>query len=207
MKAMKSRLSICILLCLFATVALTTSGHCQSLDRFEKNLIGDSMGYGRCPNCGDSWWWKSSDSVWINESRGVLICKECLRFPEKLDENRIVKALLSGRSPWPRDKAELVRTAIVRYKNQHGIKGGNVDNEKCGRSAEGRQEQQVRPARKEAEEFRDKMDYEFGNGKYKGQRRYAQEKGLSGSPRWMELFSKVDMFGKPTVFSPNFMKR
>jgi hypothetical protein len=33
---------------------------------------------------------------------------------------------------------------------------------------------------------------------------YAHQSGKSGKPRWMEPFSKVDVFGKPTVFSPNF---
>lgn len=35
---------------------------------------------------------------------------------------------------------------------------------------------------------------------------YACEKGPSGFSRWAEPFSKVDMFGKPTVFSPRFME-
>jgi len=33
---------------------------------------------------------------------------------------------------------------------------------------------------------------------------YAREPGLSGQPRWMERFSKVDILGQPTVFSDGF---
>lgn len=33
---------------------------------------------------------------------------------------------------------------------------------------------------------------------------YARERGVSGLPRWMERLSKVDMFGRPTVFSDRF---
>lgn len=35
-------------------------------------------------------------------------------------------------------------------------------------------------------------------------KRYAEEEGPSGMPRWMEPFSKVDLFGNPTVFSNAF---
>lgn len=91
--------------------------------------------------------------------------------------------------------------------------GNKEDNGKYCEPAGVQQEQQAqceyriqRQEKKDAK-FRDKMDYEFGNGKYADQRWHAQEKGKSGSPRWMEPFSKVDMFGKPTVFSPDFMKR
>lgn len=51
------------------------------------------------------------------------------------------------------------------------------------------------------EERKDEMDYTFGRGKYAGNRRHAREKGESGRPRWTEPFSKVDMLGRPTVFS------
>ena len=37
-------------------------------------------------------------------------------------------------------------------------------------------------------------------------KKYAHQKGVSGFSRWMEPFSKVDMFGKPTVFSDKFME-
>jgi hypothetical protein len=33
---------------------------------------------------------------------------------------------------------------------------------------------------------------------------YAHERGASGKPRWMERFSKVDILGRPTVFSDQF---
>ena len=33
---------------------------------------------------------------------------------------------------------------------------------------------------------------------------YARERGASGKPRWMERFSKVDILGRPTVFSDRF---
>ena len=35
-------------------------------------------------------------------------------------------------------------------------------------------------------------------------KRYADEEGPSGMPRWMEPFSKVDLFGHPSVFSDAF---
>ena len=33
---------------------------------------------------------------------------------------------------------------------------------------------------------------------------YARQDGASGRPRWMEQFSKTDMFGRPTVFSDGY---
>jgi hypothetical protein len=33
---------------------------------------------------------------------------------------------------------------------------------------------------------------------------YARAQGASGKPRWMERFSKVDILGRPTVFSDRF---
>lgn len=56
------------------------------------------------------------------------------------------------------------------------------------------------------EKFDEDMDCEFGTGKYARKKAYAHEIGESGRPRWMEPFSKVDMFGKSTVFDPNFMR-
>ncbi len=38
-------------------------------------------------------------------------------------------------------------------------------------------------------------------------RRYANERNESGTPRWMEPFAKYDLFGKPTVFHPDFGRR
>ncbi len=57
------------------------------------------------------------------------------------------------------------------------------------------------------EKSKDDMDYTFGRGKYAKDKMHANEIGESGSPKWMEPFSKADMFGKPTVFSRDFMKR
>lgn len=83
---------------------------------------------------------------------------------------------------------------------------GNKDgNRKFGKPGEIRRQEQK--AQRDREKFQDDMDYEFGDGKYAERRRYARENGPSGSPRWMEPFAKVDMFGKPTVFSSDFMKR
>jgi hypothetical protein len=33
---------------------------------------------------------------------------------------------------------------------------------------------------------------------------YAHGTGVTGSRRWMEPFAKIDMFGRPTVFSDDF---
>jgi len=100
------------------------------------NPIGDLLGYSRCPNCGDSWFWKSEDSIPVGPTRtldannikhiiyaeitqGIMICKECLAKPAELDEERIKQNLLSyPEGGWTEEKAEEVRKAVIRYKEE-----------------------------------------------------------------------------------------
>lgn len=102
-------------------------------DRFVKNQIGDLQGFGTCPNCGDSWGWKESEGVdyaqaeegkdftikgnmpfhWVNVSFGVLICKECLAHPERLNPQRIERCLLNY--SWEAGRAASARRAVEQY--------------------------------------------------------------------------------------------
>lgn len=114
--------AFCVLLLVIAVTLVATVPN-QTPDRLAKNMVGDILGFGRCPNCGDSYWWKPAGSIHyrVTDSgmRGVTICKECLAHPEKLDENRIEKNLLVYR--WPPAKAALVHQAVKMYKIERGI--------------------------------------------------------------------------------------
>ncbi|MCX6764833.1 MAG: hypothetical protein NTU58_04010 [Candidatus Nealsonbacteria bacterium] len=73
-----------------------------------KNWIGGLKGFGTCPNCRDSWWWKEIDGIEYSATGGylnladlnakipmkfcikeIMICKECLSDPKKLDLDKI----------------------------------------------------------------------------------------------------------------------
>src|SRR3989344_5280812 len=79
---------------------------------WEKNLVGSFLGYGGCPNCQDSWWWKHDgsipletrqDTLSVPETPGfpvfitqsLMVCTECLTHPEALDPGRIEQNLLA----------------------------------------------------------------------------------------------------------------
>lgn len=79
-----------------------------------RNKAGHVAGWGDCPNCGDSWSWKESESIYYKPDRGVLICKECLRRPDRLDVDRICRDLREY--SWPEDEIALVRVAVTAYK-------------------------------------------------------------------------------------------
>ncbi len=75
-------------------------------ERSAKNAYGNVMGYGECPNCGDSWSWKPcTRGVEYTPGRGVSICDECLARP-KLDIERIAREL--RRYEWPPSDVQLV---------------------------------------------------------------------------------------------------
>jgi hypothetical protein len=83
-----------------------------------KNLIGDRLHYETCPNCGDSWWWKPAGGI-AYKSEGnnlfeVMICKECLQNPARLNFIRIEKDLL--KREWKQLDIKLARTAIINFK-------------------------------------------------------------------------------------------
>lgn len=79
-----------------------------------KNFVGALKGSGSCPNCGDSWCWKSYDSVEYEENcgvaSGVMICKECLNHPEKLNLQKILKDLKDY--GWEEKNLRLVESAL-----------------------------------------------------------------------------------------------
>jgi len=83
-----------------------------------KNLIGDRLRYEKCPNCGDSWWWKSAGGIAYkseeNNSFEVMICKECLKNPARLSFMKIEKDL--AKLDWSKSDIRLARTAILNYK-------------------------------------------------------------------------------------------
>lgn len=104
-----------------------------------KNFAGSSLGYGTCPNCGDSWFWTESGDIWLGElkegndfsimgdsshtsiivNEGLMICKKCLSNPDKLDADRIGDDLL--KSEWEPEKVVRAKRAINAFK-----KGLNV---------------------------------------------------------------------------------
>ena len=86
-----------------------------------KNLIGDHLHYEKCPNCGDSWWWKPAGGIAYKSDGSnlfeVMICKECLRNPGRLNFLKIEKDL--AKLEWNRSDIRLARTAIINFKVRH----------------------------------------------------------------------------------------
>lgn len=103
------------------------------------NPIGKLLGKSGCPNCGDSWFWKSSGSIVVEPTRPlkkgvdynvediiyaeitkeIMICKKCLANPAELDEERIEQDLLSyPEGGWTLEKTANVKRAVVRYKKE-----------------------------------------------------------------------------------------
>jgi len=98
------------------------------------NPIGDLFGYSGCPNCGDSWFWKShgsipigptksleksEDIIYIEITKGLMICKECLANPAGLDEEKIEQYLLSfPEGGWTMEKTAKVKQAVILYKKE-----------------------------------------------------------------------------------------
>jgi len=101
-----------------------------------KNPIGNLLHYGACPNCGDSWFWKSNGSIPIGPTRpldvnnvehiiyaeithGIMICKKCLSKPAQLDEVKIEQDLLSyPEGGWTLERTAQVKEAVIRYKKE-----------------------------------------------------------------------------------------
>ena len=82
-----------------------------------RNLIGKIFDFGYCPNCNDYWNWKKPGAILYRENSSVLICKECLSNPEKLDPEKVVENLkIHG---WDKEKLKLIKKAITDFKTQH----------------------------------------------------------------------------------------
>ena len=79
-----------------------------------RNKAGHVAGWGDCPNCGDSWSRKASGSIDYKPDYGVMICKECLQRPDRLDVDRICRDLKEY--SWADDDVALVRAAVEAYK-------------------------------------------------------------------------------------------
>lgn len=106
-----------------------------------KNFIGSRMGYGSCPNCGDSWQWKTSSSLsytdveivrkvisneriatgMINAQKGIMLCAECISNPETLDLIKIRKDLEKTEG-WGKEEIDLVIDSVKKYKNKCKVK-------------------------------------------------------------------------------------
>jgi len=123
--------------------------------RWIKNFIGSYLGYCRCPNCGDNWWWKPEGTIPFKGGGGirittfgrqlfesmtseefrrkvlsnelpvkpvlvfpitalVMMCCECLKNPESIDEQRVSEDL--KRYEWGDEDIELVVNAIKKLK-------------------------------------------------------------------------------------------
>ena len=100
------------------------------------NPIGDLLNYSACPNCGDNSLWKPIGSIPIGPTRpldannvehiiyaeiihGIMICKECLKKPAELDEEKIEQYLLSfPKGGWTPEKTAEVKQAVIRYKKE-----------------------------------------------------------------------------------------
>lgn len=135
---LKEVLVVCV------TSLILVSGLIALLEtRSFKNFYGARIGYGTCPNDGDSWWWKESGSILIGDLKegkdykvqsgksgmqiqttgvryGVMICEECLDHPDRLDPAKIEKNLIE--SDWEPKKAAAARKAVEAYKEQNKIK-------------------------------------------------------------------------------------
>lgn len=83
--------------------------------RWFKNRIGSLLGYGSCPNCGNSWWLNKYGDIFYDKNSGVLICNYCLKHPDRLDPDHIIVSLIKSR--WRPEKAKLVWLAVGRYKS------------------------------------------------------------------------------------------
>lgn len=78
-----------------------------------KNVIGRTLGYADCPQCGRTYWRTSLLSLGTPEiGGGLLICERDLNG-YVLSEHRIIGSLITG--GWPIDKAVQVRGAIARF--------------------------------------------------------------------------------------------
>ncbi len=94
-----------------------------------KNLIGKMIGFGCCPNCSDSYFWKPTGSfiyegkptgltkqedgkmvLNIGIQRGVLLCTECINEPTRLDAERIASNL--EKCGWEKDDTNKVLSAV-----------------------------------------------------------------------------------------------
>ena len=87
------------------------------VDRDVRNVWGDIHGFAVCPQCGDSFGWKTYDAVQYAPGSGFLICEEDLRG--YLDETRVISALFTGDFPWPADTKDAVRQAVRAHNHQH----------------------------------------------------------------------------------------
>ena len=97
-----------------------------------KNIVGNFLGYGTCPNCGDTWWHNNSGSIEFCELKagvdyhysgnmdapvikgGVMICEKCLNHPEQLDAAKIGKDLIG--CGWNKNKVTAVIKAVEDFK-------------------------------------------------------------------------------------------
>lgn len=103
--------------------------------KFIKNLIGSLVGYGNCPNCGDSWVWKDTGSIpyegkepsvkvedgelifTIGYVKSICICTECLARLDLLDTKKILSDL--KKSGWKNEDLEKAEVSIKYFKEQH----------------------------------------------------------------------------------------
>ena len=109
--------------------------------RKARNFIGSQLGFGSCPNCGDSWHWKISGSLPYNDlkivnkvisderiatgmvsaQKSILLCQECLNNPEKLDLENIRRDL-DDTEDWEKEEIGLVIESIKKYKSAEKAK-------------------------------------------------------------------------------------
>lgn len=86
-----------------------------------KNIVGGIMGYGKCPNCENSFFWKEKE--WISygfDGAGFYLptgtlpfCKKDITHPLELNENRIRKNL--RRSGWDERSINMILASIGAY--------------------------------------------------------------------------------------------
>ena len=76
-----------------------------------------------CPNCSCNYRLNPFQALDFREegiiTYQVLICTECLKNPDCLDENRIGQSLLER--GWPKEEIALVKQAVIDRKNKHRI--------------------------------------------------------------------------------------
>ena len=72
-----------------------------------------------CPNCGNPFMSKENIGSLTykkdaNFSSGIIICKECLAHPERLDARKIEQKLIEYK--WSAEDIKLVKKAVEEYK-------------------------------------------------------------------------------------------
>jgi len=82
-----------------------------------RNVFGTVLGFGCCPNCGDSWSWSPHGSITYQEfddgsANCFMLCIKCAVSPPKIDVDRITSTLLKH-DGWEQSEVDMVREVLI----------------------------------------------------------------------------------------------